>query len=173
MRKLTAVAFLVSITVAVGALALPALPAQASDATVPSMVARLFADRPDTPFVSLVLRDPANRQYLAYHISTYLELKELRVYRVPFVGADAEGIDAALAKGDHEVAFQKVLTDMRVDLGASYVADVALDGIRDEDVPLGTGRMRDNFHRGQFADFAAADASYLQWLQRGLELLGS
>lgn len=170
MRKLAAIAVALSMTVTVGALALPA---QASDGTVQMMVERIFADRPDTPFVSVVLRDPLNHQYLAFHISTYLDVKELRVYRVPFLGADAEGIDAALAKGDHEAAFQKALTNMRLDLGASYVADVALDGIRDADVPLGSGRMRDNFHRNQFADFAAANAAYEQWLRRGLEILAS
>lgn len=170
MRKFAAVAFLVSISLAVGAVALPV---QASDATIPSMVERIFADRPDDRFVSVVLRDPANRQYVAFHISTYLDIKELRVYVIPFVGANSEGIDADLARGDHEAAFQKVLTDMRIDLGARYVADVALDGIRDADVPLGQGRMRDNFHHEQFDSYDAANEAYMSWLQRGLELVSS
>ena len=151
----------------------PAQSAQASDATIAQMVETIFAQRPAENFVSVVLRDPAKRQYLAFHISTYLDIKELRVYIVPFVGADVEAIDAALAKNDHEVAFQKVISDLRLDLGAMYVADVALNGIVDEEVPLGSGRMRDNFHRDQFADHAIADGEYRQWLRRGLELTSS
>lgn len=151
----------------------PAQPAAASDATIPQLVEQLFAQRPDDKFVSVVFKDSARRQYLAFHISTYLDLKELRVYVVPFVGADVQGIDTALASGDHEAAFQKVITDLRLDLGAKYIADVALNGIVDEDVPLGSGRMRDNFHRDQFADHAAADAEYREWLRRGLELTSS
>lgn len=151
----------------------PAQPAAASDATIPQIVDQLFAQRPAEKFVSLVLKDPARRQYLAFHISTYLDIRELRVYVVPFVGADVEGIDAALATGDHETAFQKVITDLRLDLGAKYVADVALNGIVDEDVALGSGRMRDNFHRDQFADHSIADTEYRQWLRRGLELTSS
>lgn len=153
--------------------AVPAQPAVASDATIPQIVDQLFAQRPDVKFVSVVLKDTARRQYLAFHISTYLDLRELRVYVVPFVGADVEGIDAALSADDHEAAFQKVITDLRLDLGAKYVADVGLNGILDEDVPLGSGRMRDNFHRDQFADYATADAEYRQWLRRGLELTSS
>ena len=150
--------------------AVTAQPADAADATVEQMVEQLFAERPDDKFVSVVYRDPRQRQYLAFHISTYLDLKELRVYVVPFVGADVDGIDAALEAGDHEVAFQKVIGDLRLDLGAKYVADVALNGIVDEDVPLGSGRMRDNFHQEQFDSFDAADTAYRQWLRRGLEL---
>jgi hypothetical protein len=150
--------------------AVPAMPAQANDATIAQMVETIFAQRPADKFVSVVLKDDARRQYLAFHISTYLDVKELRVYIVPFLGANAEGIDAALAKGDHEGAFQKVITDMRLDLGAKYVADVGLNGILDEAVPLGAGSMRDNFHRDQFADHATADVEYRAWLKRGLEL---
>jgi len=152
---------------------LPAPSAHASDATIAGIVETIFAQRPDDKFVSVVLRDPARRQYLAFHISTYLDIRELRVYIVPFVGADVAAIDTALAAGDHEVAFQKVISDLRLDLGAKYVADVALNGIVDEDVPLGSGRMRDNFHRDQFADHAIADGEYRKWLRRGLELTSS
>jgi len=150
-----------------------ALPAQANDADVPGMVQQIFAARPAQPFVSVVLRDAANHQYLAYHISTYLDVKELRVYVVPFLGADVQAIDAALANGDHEAAFQKIISDMRIDLGAKYVADVGLDGIRDADVQLGQGHMRDNFHREQFADYATANTEYMRWLRRGLQILSS
>lgn len=170
MRKLAVITFLLATGIGVSAVALPV---QASDAAIPTMVERIFANRPAENFVSVVLRDPANRQYVAFHISTYLDIKELRVYVIPFVGANAEGIDADLAAGDHESAFEKVLTDMRIDLGARYVADVALDGIRDADVPLGQGRMRDNFHRDHFSSFEAANEAYLSWLRRGVELLSS
>ena len=154
-------------------LALVCAPAVAEDNDIPTMVESIFAGRPAQAFVSIVLNDGARRQYLAFHISTYLDIKELRVYRVPYASADTGTVDAALDQDDHEAAFETLLSGMDLQAGAQYVSDVSLDGIRDVAVPLGSGSLKDNFHRQQFPTHAEADTAYRSWLQRGLELKSS
>lgn len=143
------------------------------DATVPEAVDQLFANRPDGTFVAVVLKDEARSQYLGFYLATYLDVRELRVYVVPFRSADVEAVDAALVADDHATAFESLLENMRVTLGARYVSDVNLDGIQDVEVPLGNGTIRDNFHRELFADHAEADKTYREWLRRGLELIAT
>ena len=108
---------------------------------------------------------------MALYMSTYLDLKEVRAYVIPFRSADVATVDAALDSGDHETAFASLLSGMRLSLGCRYVSDVNLDGIRDEAVPLGTGSIRDGFHREQFASHQEADRAYREWLQMALELV--
>lgn len=160
-----------ALAVAAASLLTPGWQATGMDATISDSVARIFADRPDSNFVSIVVKDEARSQYLGFYLATYLDLKELRVYVVPFQSADVEAIDAALAAGDHATAFASLLENMRVTLGAKYVSDVNLDGIRDQELPLGNGTIRDNFHRELFATYADADKAYREWLRRGLELI--
>ena len=145
----------------------------AQNADIESMVEQIFMNRPDEPFVSVVVRDAAQWEYLAFHISTYLDVKELRVYIIPFKSTDAEAIDAALAAGEHEVAFQQLIAEMRLDLGARYVSDAGLNGVNDQPVALGSGSLRDNFHREQFGTYEAADKAYRTWLERAVALVES
>lgn len=151
----------------------PAPPADGLDATVSDAVASIFANRPDDTFVATVLKDDVEYRYMGFYLATYLDVKELRVYVVPFRGADVEAVDSALAAGDHATAFAALLENMRLEMGARYVSDVGLDGIHDADVPLGNGSIRDRFHSEQFADHAEADAVYRDWLRRALELVAS
>lgn len=155
--------------VVVAALAAPAAMAD-PDPAISATLSVLFAERPDDPFVSVVYVDEPRGNYLAFHVSTYLDVKELRVYLIPFKSADRAVIDGALARDEHEVAFQALLDGMRLDMGAQYVSDAGLDGINDQPVPLGQGALRDNFHRQQFADYATADTAYRRWLERAEDL---
>lgn len=164
-------------TVAVAAVATmlfaPAAGLAYKDAEIEAAVGKIFAGRPDENFISIVIRDAPGREYLALHLSTYLDVKELRVYVVPFKNADTEAVDAALRNDEHEVAFESLISDMRVHLGARYVSDAGLNGINDQPVPLGTGSLRDNYHSKQFPSHGEADKSYRSWLQRAVVLLES
>ncbi len=168
MRSRSVIAVLVT-----ASLALSALPASAEDMEVASSVAKIFADRAEESFVAVVIDDSARQLYLAFYISAYLDLKELRAYRIPYASADRPTVDAALAAGDHAAAFTSLLSTMRITLGAQYVSDVGLDGINDEVVKLGEGTIHDGFHREIFADAATADRAYKEWLARALQLMTS
>ena len=145
-------------------------PAIGQEGDVSELVEQIFEGRPDDNFVSVVVHDEARGMYLGFYRATYLDLQELRAYAVPYRSADQDAINAALNEGDHATAFNSLLEDMRVSLGAKYVSDVNLDGIRDEKVPLGQGSMQDNFHKGLFASHAEADEAYRGWLRRAAEL---
>lgn len=166
----------VAVLVLILSLASMLLPSPAGAAgvdAIPTILERIFAGRPEANFMTVVLRDPGRRQYMAFYISTYLDLKEVRVYVIPYRGADVANVDAALDSGDHETAFASLLSGMRLSMGARYVSDVNLDGIRDEAVALGSGTIRDGFHREQFASHEEADRAYREWLQMALELVTS
>lgn len=148
-------------------------PVDAQDGSVEGTVMTLFDGFPDTGRAALVLKDAGETTYWAFYLATYMEVRELRAYRIPFSNVDVGQIDAALESGDHAEAFELLLHGMRLDLGAKYVSDVNLDGINDEVVPLGSGTMRDRFHHELFSGVDDADAAYRSWLGRALEVKGA
>jgi hypothetical protein len=81
-----------------------------------------------------------------------------------------EDVRSFLDAGDDDAAFESLLANMNLSLGAMFIADVGLDGIHEEPVAVGQGKMRDSFHREQFADHAAADVAYREWLARAITL---
>lgn len=164
MRALTVIAGIVCLLAS-------APPAVAEDGGIPQLVDRIFSGRSSDDFKAVVIEDEPRGMYLAFYRATYLDLQELRAYAVPSHSVDAEAVTAALATGDHETAFTTLLDQMRVSRGAKYVSDVNLDGIRDETVPLGAGKMRDNFHRELFSSHQEADLAYREWLRRATELI--
>lgn len=154
-------------------LCLPLVSASAQEGNVSALVEQLFAGAPDDSFVAVVVDDPEQQRYLAFYISKYLELRELRAYVVPYGSADTAIVNQALARGEDATAFTSLLSTMRLSLGAKYVSDVNLDGVNEAVVSLGEGTIRDGFHSELFADHATADAAYRGWLARALMLLGS
>jgi hypothetical protein len=159
-----------AVIVSLSLMAMPAV-AQAEDDALPAMLGQIFEGRPDKSFVAVVLRDPGRSRYMAFYQSTYLQLREIRAYVIPFRSADVDVVDAALATDDHDTAFASLLSGMRLTLGAMYVSDVNLDGIRNEVVTLGTGTIRDGFHHEQFANEAEADRAYREWVRLAVALI--
>lgn len=143
-----------------------ATPVDAQGGSVEEMANVIFGGVPDEGHASVVIKDSDETVYWALHVATYLDLKELRMYRIPFASTDVDNVDGALSEGDHEAAFELLLNSMRLDLGAKYVSDVGLDGINDAEVALGSGTTRDRFHRDLFGTAAEADEAYRQWLNR-------
>ena len=145
-------------------------PASAVDAEVPEMVAEIFGGEVSVEHANVVIEDTARRLFWAFHIANYLDVIELRVYLIPYASANPVEVRALIDAGDDDGAFGSLLASMNLSLGAMFVADVGLNGIHEEPVPVGAGQMRDSFHREQFADHAEADKVYRQWLTRALTL---
>lgn len=147
--------------------------ASARQVDIADAVARIFAERDEDTFVAVVLDDSASDRYLAFYVSAYLELRELRAYVIPYASADQTVVQPALEAGDHAAAFTSLLSTMRLSLGSQYVSDVNLDGINEDVVTLGEGTIRDGFHHEIFSTHGEADEAYRSWLARALELQGS
>jgi hypothetical protein len=151
------------------AIALAAPTVLAEDAEVEAMVERIF-DGDLSGHANVVLEDAARKLFWAFHTAKFLDVYELRVYMVPFESTRPNEVRRLLDKGDDDGAFELLLAEMNLSLGAQYLADVGLNGISEVPVPVGQGSMQDNFHREQFANHAAADKVYRQWLQRAVTL---
>lgn len=151
---------------------------QTTPDSVTVMVDRIFARLPAGEQRSVVLKDERERVYLAFYISTYAEVQELRAYAITFRNvsespAEQATIDTLLAKGHHAEAFEGLLNMMRLDLGSQYVSDVGLDGVHEGEVAVGAAHMRDRFHQQVFPDHAAANQAYMHWLERAVALSDS
>jgi hypothetical protein len=153
-----------------------AVPAsQTAPDEIAAMVDRIFATVPAEEQQSVVLKDDLERAYLAFYVSTYADVRELRAYSIPFRNVaeyvvEQKTVDDLLASGQYAEAFERLLNLMRLDLGSQYVSDVGLDGVREGDVVVGAGHMRDRFHNQVFTDHAAANQAYVHWLERALAL---
>jgi hypothetical protein len=147
-----------------------AFPAAAEDKEVAALVAEVFDGEVSAEHGNVVIEDTARKLFWAFHIANYLDVIELRVYMIPYASADPSAVRSMLSAGDSEGAFESLLSSMNLSLGAMFIADVGLNGIHEEPVAVGAGQMRDSFHRQQFADHAAADKTYRQWLDRAVTL---
>lgn len=139
------------------------------------MVDQIFADVPAAEPRVIVLRDDREGAYLAFYVSTYAEVREVRAYSVTYRNItdfvdEKEAIDKLIDAGNYAEAFDTLLGLMRLDMGSRYVSDVGVDGIHEGEVAVGEGRMRDRFHTQVFADHAAANEAYMHWLERAIEL---
>jgi hypothetical protein len=128
----------------------------------------LFGGIPERGNAHLVVPDRDAAVYFAFFIADWVDLWELRVFRIPM--ASVVGVDEHLAAGDHAAAFTAVLAG--VDRNAPSVADVGLDGISDAGHPIGGGILRDEYDRIHFFSPAQADRVYRRWLRRANALLG-
>jgi hypothetical protein len=142
---------------------------------VSAMIDTIFADVPTGDQRVVVLKDDRERVYLAFYVSTYADVKELRAYSITFRNTreyvdEAGAIDASIDSGDYAAAFDNLISVMRLDLGSKYVSDVGLDGVHEGDVAVGAGHMRDRFHKQVFVDYEAANAAYMHWLERAVAL---
>lgn len=137
--------------------------------TVHDRIVGLFGSLPESGEQNyLVLVDERDRVYLAFYLAGWMGEHELRAYSIPF---DEVGeLDRDLAGEDPRAAFTTLLDAMGP--ASRYISDVGLDGIRDEEVQVGTGRLRDYFSRNHFASHAEAHAAYEEWLERSLQLAG-
>ncbi len=151
--------------------------AQTPNDEVAGMLDTIFAPVAPPEQVAVVYKDDLERVYLAFYMSTYADVREVRAYKITFrnVSEFAEEqatIDEMIAAGNHAEAFDGLIGVMRLDLGSEYVSDVGLDGVHDGAVAVGAGSMQDRFHNQVFADHAAANAAYMEWLTRAVELAG-
>lgn len=154
-------------------------PASASGRTTPDQVAAMidtiFADVAPGDQRSVVYKDDRERVYLAFYVSTYADVKELRAYAITFrnvkeYAEEQSAIDGFIDAGDHAEAFDLLIGLMRLDMGAKYVSDVGLDGVHEGEVAVGQGHLQDRFHSYVFADHAAANEAYMHWLERAVAL---
>ncbi|MGD8328514.1 MAG: hypothetical protein PVJ49_03705 [Acidobacteriota bacterium] len=164
---------LLVVGVAGSSLAAPA--SQTAPDKVATMVDQVFAQVPTGDQRSVVFKDDLERTYLAFYISTYADIREVRAYSITFRNVsefddEQQVIDSAIAAGNYAEAFDALLSVMRLDLGSQYVSDVGVDGIQDAEVAVGEGHMRDRFHNQVFADYASANEAYLHWLERAIAL---
>lgn len=144
---------------------------------VAGMLDTIFAPVAPPEQAAVVYKDDLERVYLAFYMSTYADVKEVRAYKITFrnvseFAEEQSAIDAMIAAGNHAEAFDGLIGVMRLDLGSQYVSDVGLDGVHDGEVAVGAGSMQDRFHTEVFADHATANAAYLGWLERAVELAG-
>ncbi len=144
---------------------------------VAGMLEAIFAPVAPPDQSAVVYKDDLERVYLAFYMSTFGEQKEVRAYSITFRNvaefADEQAtIDEMIAAGNYAEAFNSLIDVMRLDLGSKYVSDVALDGVHEGDVAVGSATMRDRFHPQLFADHAAANEAYLHWLERAVTLAG-
>lgn len=156
-------------------LAWAASPAPSQD--VASMLETIFAPVAPAEQTAVVYKDDRERVYLAFYMSTYADVKEVRAYAITYRNlsefADEQAsVDELIASGNHAEAFGSLLDVMRLDLGSKYVSDVGLDGVHEGSVAVGEGSMQDRFHNQVFADHAAANAAYMRWLERAVTLAG-
>ncbi len=145
------------------------------DPILREMVDRLFAGVEPSSHMAIVVKDPTKGAYLAFYLSTYVGVQELRAYKITLYNVNESAdrlpdIDALLAAHEYAEAYAALLNIMIIEYGSMYVADVAIDGIREGDVAVGSGHMRDNFHKSQFASYEEADAMYREWLVRAISL---
>jgi len=159
--------------VAGSSLAAPA--SQTAPDKVTSMIDQIFAQVPTGDQRSVVFKDDLERVYLAFYVSTYADIREVRAYSITFRNVnefadEQQAIDGMLEAGDYAGAFDGLLGLMRLDLGSKYVSDVGVDGIHEGDVAVGEGHMRDRFHNQVFTDYASANEAYMHWLERGVAL---
>jgi hypothetical protein len=122
-----------------------------------------------------VYKDDLERTYLAFYVSTYVDIREVRAYSITFRNVseftdEQQAIDGFLEAGSYAEAFDGLLGVMRLDLGSQYVSDVGLDGIHEGEVAVGEGHMQDRFHTQVFPDHAAANDAYMHWLERAVAL---
>ncbi len=151
---------------------------QSPNDEVAGLIERVFAPAGSTEQTAVVYKDDLERAYLAFYMSTYADVREVRAYSITFRNVaefvdEQSAIDDLLAAGEHAEAFDGLLALMRLDLGSQYVSDVGLDGVHDGTVTVGTGSMQDRFHQQVFADHDAANTAYMHWLQRAAALSGS
>lgn len=140
--------------------------------TVREIIAAIFDGQiPEEDQAMKIFRDESTNTYYAFYLASYLGTPELRAYMVPF--SASTDIQPLLEAGDLDGAFEELVGWMRLDLGARYVSDVNLDGIRDEEVEVGQGQMRDRFHSQLFASHAEADDAYREWLRHVYRLVSS
>lgn len=164
---------LLVVGVAGSGIATPA--SQTAPDKVSAMIDQIFARVPTGDQRSVVYKDDLERTYLAFYISTYVDVREVRAYSITFRNVsefadEQKAIDGFIDSGDYAAAFDGLLSLMRLDLGSKYVSDVGVDGIQDAEVPVGQGHMRDRFHNQVFSDYAAANEAYLHWLERAVAL---
>jgi hypothetical protein len=152
-----------------------ATPNQSAPDTVVAMVDQVFADVPEGEQPIAIFKDDIQRVYLAFYMSTYADVKELRAYAITFRNvnefvADTNALDELLAQGQLAEAFDGLLAMMRLDRGSQYVSDVGLDGVHEGDVAVGQGFMRDRFHDQVFAGYSEANEAYMKWLAQAVAL---
>ena len=145
---------------------------------IAAMLETIFAPVAPAEQVAVVYKDDRERVYLAFYMSTYADVKELRAYSITYRNvsefADEQAnVDALIAAGNYAEAFDGLLNVMRLDLGSQYVSDVGLDGVHEGTVAVGEGSMKDRYHNQVFADHAAANAAYMRWLERAVALAGN
>ena len=150
---------------------------QATDGQVAEKVATIFANVPESDSMSVVIKDDRNRNYLAFYVATYADVKEVRAYSITFRNTneypeEMGGLDALIEAGNHAEALNVLIGALRLDLGSKYASDVGLDGVHDGAVAVGAGSMSDRYHKQQFASFEEANEAYLEWLDRAVTLLG-
>jgi len=104
-------------------------------------------------------------------VASYLGTPELRAYKVPF--SASRDVQPLLESGDVAAAFEELIGWMRLDLGARYVSDVALDGINDREVQVGQGHLRDRFRSQLFDSHEEADEAYREWLRHAHRMVSS
>ena len=170
--RVLGVVFLI-VGVAGSGLATPA--SQTTPDKIAAMVDQIFANVPTGDQRAVVYRDDLERVYLAFYISTYADVRELRAYAITFRNVrefvdEQKEINTFVDAGNHAEAFDGLLSLMRLDLGSQYVSDVGIDGISDAEVAVGQGHMKDRFHKQVFADNASANAAYLHWLERAVAI---
>jgi len=139
---------------------------------VSAMIDTIFADVPTGDQRVVVFKDDRERAYLAFYVSTYADVKELRAYSITFRNTreyvdEAGAIDASIDSGDYAAAFDSLISVMRLDLGSKYASDVGLDGVHEGDVAVGAGHMRDRFHRRPIPP--TCTGSREPWPCRGVE----
>lgn len=166
--------FVAAACTAAACLAAIVAPADATvqEPTIPEMVRAIFGGEfPDEGQAVRILRDESTNTYYAFYVASYLGTPELRAYKIPF--ASSRDVQAQLESGDMAGAFEELIGWMRLDMGARYVSDVALDGINEREVQVGQGHMRDRFHSQLFGSHAEADEAYREWLRHAHRLVGS
>ena len=148
---------------------------QSAPDNIPAMLDQIFGEVPEGQQPVAVFKDDLNRVYLAFYMSTYADVQEVRAYSITFRNVneyvdETNPLDTLLADDQTAEAFDGLLALMRLDMGSQYVSDVSLDGVHEGDVAVGEGQMRDRFHERIFADHEAANAAYMKWLARAVEL---
>lgn len=143
-------------------------PRPASQETISDLASRLFDGLPESDHLHLVVIDDRERVYLAFHLSSWVGVSELRAYWIP--KAEARDVSEEVAAGDHSTAFEMLVNEFGP--RSKYVSDIGLDGINSEEVAVGVGRLQDYFSLRQFDTAAEADVAYREWLERALELTG-
>lgn len=137
-------------------------------AEIVRLVEALFGGIPEAGNRHLVVPDDNAGVYFAFYLTDWLEVRELRAFRIP--KTSVMGVDTHLAAGDHAAAFTAVLAG--VDRDSPSVADVGLDGIGGPGHRIGSGILRDEFDRIHFFSAGQADRAYRRWLRRAVALLG-